>query len=68
MKSPSVQKVGNAIHWIMQYMGVPSNYPLESDLFGGWHYPSFKQPVPEKDTEAVTSFNNTMDIQRHQKV
>lgn len=52
--------VGNAIHWIMQYMGVPNTYSLESDLFGGWRYPSFKQPVPEKDTEAVTSFNNTI--------
>ena len=45
MKLPSVQMVGNAIHWIMQYMGVPNTYSLESDLFGGWRYPSFKQPV-----------------------
>lgn len=52
----------------MQYMGVPSTYPRESDLFGWWRYPSFKQPVPEKDNQAVTSFNNTMDIQCHQKV
>lgn len=34
----------------MQYMGVSSTDPLESDFFGGRRYPSFEQQVPEKDT------------------
>ena len=36
MKSPSIQTVGNAIHFIklIQVIGVPNTYPLESDIFG----------------------------------
>ena len=29
----------------------PNTYPLDSDLSGGWHYPTFEQPEPEEKTE-----------------
>lgn len=44
------------IHWKVIYLVDSTIHPLNTE------------PAPEKDTEAVTSFNNTMDIQRHQKV
>ena len=47
----------------MQVIGVPSTYPLESDLVDSTIHPLNIEPAPEKDTEAVKSFNNMMDIQ-----
>lgn len=44
------------IHWKVIYLVDSAIHPLNTE------------PAPEKDTEAVTSFNNTMDIQSHQKV
>ena len=51
-QAPVVQKVDNSIHWINLYpldsaVGFPITYPLNSDLTGGKHYPSFEQPGPE---------------------
>ena len=48
VKAPVVQKVNNAIHRINLYLlvsavGVPSTYPLESDLSGGKRHPGFEQ-------------------------
>ena len=51
---PVVRKVDNAIRWINLYpvdnaMGFPNTYRLDSDLSGGWRYPTFEQPEPELD-------------------
>ena len=42
-----VQKLDNAVHWINHYplesaIGSPSTYPLDSDLSGGYFYPTFE--------------------------
>ena len=39
-QAPVVQKADNTV-------GFPITYPLDSDLTGGKHYPSFEQPGPE---------------------
>ena len=46
-----VQKVDRAIRWINLYpvgnaIGFPNTYPLDSDLSGGYSYPTFEQPGP----------------------
>ena len=50
---PVVQKVDSAIHWTNHYpvdnaIGLCTTYPLDSDLSGGWHYPPFEQPGPDR--------------------
>ena len=51
--APVVQNVGNAIHWINHYsldsvIGFPNTYPLDSDLSGGYCYPTFEQLGPDQ--------------------
>ena len=49
---PVVRKVDNAIHRINHAcpvdssIGFPNIYSLDSDLSGGYHYPTFEQPGP----------------------
>ena len=50
--APVVQKLDSTIHQINLYLvdstiGFPNTYPLDSDLFGGLHYPPFEQLGPE---------------------
>ena len=50
--APVVQKLDNVVHRIIDHypldnsIGFPSTYPLDSDLSGGWRYPTFKQLRP----------------------
>ena len=50
--APVVQKLDNAVHRIIDHypldnsIGFPSTYPLDSDLSGGWRYPTFTQLRP----------------------
>ena len=50
--APVVQKLDYAIHRIIDHypldnsIGFPNTYPLDSDLSGGWRYPTFKQLRP----------------------
>ena len=51
-QAPVVQKVDNAIHRINHYpldiaIGFAITYPVDSDLSGGKHYPSFEQLGPD---------------------
>ena len=46
-----VRRLDNAIHWINRYpvekcQQNKPRYPRDSDLYGGWCYPPFKQPGP----------------------
>ena len=50
-KTPVVQTLDSAIHWINHYpldnsIGFASVYPLDSNLAGGQRYPSFEQLGP----------------------
>ena len=49
--APFVQTVDNAIqrrnlYPVYSTIGFPNIYPLDGDLSGGQHYPSFEQPGP----------------------
>ena len=49
--APVVQTSDSAIHRINhypadKYYGNQLRYPLDSDLSGGWRYPTFEQPGP----------------------
>ena len=50
--APVVQRLDNAIHWINHCpldiiaIGFAITYPVDSDLSGGWRYPSFEQLGP----------------------
>ena len=48
--APVVRKVDSVIHWISYYqldsaIGYRNTYPLDSDLSGGYRYPTFEQLV-----------------------
>jgi len=48
---PVVRKVDGAVHRINHYpldiaIGFAITYPVDSDLSGGWRYPSFEQLGP----------------------
>ena len=51
-QAPLVQKVDNTIHWINLFpvdnaiIDFLITYPLDSNVSGGWHYPTFEQPEP----------------------
>ena len=51
-QAPLVQKVDNTIHWINLFpvdnaiIDFPITYPLDSNVSGGWHYPTFEQLEP----------------------
>ena len=52
--APVVQTLDSAIHRINhypadKYYGNQLRYPLDSDLSGGWHNPTFEQPGPDLD-------------------
>ena len=52
-KGPVVQTFDSAIHRINHYpadsvIDFRNTYPLESDLTGGYRYPTFEQPGPDK--------------------
>ena len=49
--APIFQKVDNALHWINLYpvvnaIGFPNTYPLNSDFSVGLRYPTFEQLEP----------------------
>ena len=51
-QAPVVQTLDSAIHRINhhpadKYYGNQLRYPLDSDLSGGYRYPTFEQPGPE---------------------
>ena len=44
---PVVRKVDNVIHWTNHYLvdnasGFSNSYPLDSDLYDGYRYPTFE--------------------------
>ena len=50
--APVVQTLDSAIHRINhypvdKYYGNQLRYPRDSDLSGGWRYPTFEQPEPD---------------------
>ena len=52
-QGPVVQTLDSAIHRINHYpadsvIDFRNTYPLESDLSGGYRYPTFEQPGPDK--------------------
>ena len=55
-----VQKLDSAIHRINhypvdKYYGNQLRYPLNSDLSGGYRYPTFEQPMPDDDFFELTT-------------
>ena len=49
--APIFQKVNNALHWINLYpvvnaIGFPNTYPMDSDFSVGLSYPTFEQLGP----------------------
>ena len=52
-QAPVVQTLDSAIHWINhypvdKYLGNKLRYRLDRDLSGGWRYPAFEKPRPDK--------------------
>ena len=53
LQAPVVQSLDSAIHWLNLYpvdnaSGFPNTYLLDSDLSGGYRYPTFEQLGPVK--------------------
>jgi len=45
-----VQKVESDLYSVDNEIGFPITYPLDSNLYSGWHYPALKQPRLEVHT------------------